>query len=464
MNSSIVIYFKKKKNQFPSLFQSLHNKHLKSKKIINFGLCNLVVLCSSVVSADHDHVSHSEPGFRYTQVGTGPFFGLGESFLGTDLVVLQPAINTDLALLKENQKVAKNIGIKDEQRAPYVQMGGLTEVQGIFETNSKNQVAFTAAQLTIDAWVNPWMTAFSNFGIEIDETYNNSFRMVTGFMTLGNLDKLPVYATAGQIFVPFGNFSTGTSDMGTLTRTVGRIYQRALNVGYYPGNGFHIASSIYNGRTRNSKTYNVDHYAGQASYSTDINFWGIPAKVKTGASYTNNMADAGSLSRLFKEGAILKKIVPGADVFANFNLGPFVLRGEYLSALQKFSSEDILQNGSRIKPSSYYGEVEYDTYLFGRESWLALHYSTVTDAAAMTPIHNQYGINGSVNILKNTIVSLEYSNRNRYSSHNLISNNSTNSSGGTVTNSLNPTTLAAVNAGLNGSIRNVVIATVDLFF
>lgn len=387
---------------------------------------------------------------------------MGESFLGTDLVVLQPAINTDLSLLKENQQMLKNIGMKDAHKVPYVQMSGFTEVQGIFETNSKNQISLSAAQLTIDAWVNSWMTAFSNFGIELDETGNNTFRMVTGFMTLGNLNEFPVYATIGQIFLPFGSFSTGTSDMGTLTRAVGRIYQRALNVGYYPGNGFHMAASVYNGRTRNSKTDNVDHIAGQASYSSNVTMLGIPTTIKTGVSYTNNMADIGGMSKLFNEGAILKKFVPAADVFTHVNVGPFVLRGEYVSALEKFSGDDILQNGSRIRPRSYFGEVEYDTYLLGKESWLVLHYSTVTDAAAMTTTHYQYGINGSVNVLKNTIVSLEYSNRNRYSKHNLISNNSINSGGST--NTLNPTALAAVNTALNGSIRNVIIATVDLFF
>lgn len=400
---------------------------------------------------------------RFSAVGTGPYFGLGTTFKGESLVILQPNIHKDLALLKENQKMRINTGIVEGPPHPYVQLSGLGEVQAIFETQAKNSVNLTATLLDVDAWINKWMTVFSQFGIDLDEISNNNFRMIQGFITIGNLDYFPVYLTVGQIFVPFGSFSTGTSDVGSLPRAVGRLYQRALSIGFYPGNGLHVTGAIYNGKTKNSANNNLDQFAGTVSYSGDLNLLGIPSSVKTGVSYTNNIADAAATRNIFNSGAILSHYVSGFDAFASASVGPLVFRAEYVTALENFSGNDLLQAGKKVKPSSYLLEAEYDLSVFGKPSWVTLHYSELEQAAVSSRIQHQNAVNLGSYIMKNTILSIEYSHRKSYSSSNMLSNYAINDGSG-LYNTIDPTALTTINNQTNGRTRNVLIGTLDVFF
>ena len=398
---------------------------------------------------------------EWSAVGTGPYFGLGATYDGSDLVVLQPNIHKDLALLKQNTYISKVTKDRVAPAAPYVQLSGLTEIQMTAQSKTRNAVDLTMANLDIDAWVNPWLTAYANFGIESDEAKNGNFRMIQAFATYGNLMQSPIYASIGQMFVPFGSFSTGTSEMGSVTRSVGRIYERAFSAGYYPGNGMHLSGAVYNGRTRNSRSRNLDQFATSARYEGDILILNsTPASFKAGVSYTNNIAETAVMREMFNEGAVLSHFVPGADLFLQFKVLPYVFRAEYVSALRHFSENDIMQGPHKIKPSSLLLEVEYDFYMFGKAAAVTLHHSEADDAVASSLVKHQAGVNTSVNILKNTLLSLEYSHRRIYSSKNAVSNVPVPDR----ISPLNATNVGMLNASLNDASKNMLVATLDIFY
>jgi len=142
---------------------------------------------------------------RLGAVGTGPYFGIGSTYDGTDLVVLQPLIHKDLGLLKQNQRIAKFTGERSGPKSPYVQLSGVVSAQTTIENMAKSSIDLTNSNLDIAAWVNTWITAYTNFGVKTEELNDKSFRMILGFITVGNLDYLPLYMSIGQMFVPFGS-------------------------------------------------------------------------------------------------------------------------------------------------------------------------------------------------------------------------------------------------------------------
>lgn len=392
-------------------------------------------------------------------VGTGPYFGIGSNYDGSDLVVLQPNIHKDLALLIQHKKTASYAQEKQGPHSPYVQLSGYAEAQALFENKSHNNINLTASNLDVSAWVNKWLTAYSNFGVDTDDTKDQSFRMIMGFVTLGNLEVSPFYASAGQMFVPFGSFSTGTSSIGTIPRNLGRILEQAISFGYYQENGLHVSGAFYDGKTQNSHHDNADQYAGTVSYTTPfaINNW--PSKIRAGVSYTNNLADAHVFRTVFNNNASLAHYVPAYDLFTNANVGPVVLRWEYVQALTHFSKSDLTQNGRPVKPASFLSELEYDANIFGKGTAFVLHYSRIFQGAAASPVKHQYGGTVSVNILRDTLVSLEVAHQGKYSSTNVLPTPTA-----TAFTVLNPAVVNGLNSSFSGRRNKFAALTVDVFF
>lgn len=444
-----------------SLKKILSKKSLKNISLIC--LANSFLTSATSLAALND-ASDIDLTRRLTAVGTGPYFGVGTTYDGSDLVVLMPNIHRDLALLKQNKFISQKLGDTDAPRNPYVQLSGIAEAQFIVVSQATNSVDLTASNIDLSAWVNNWITAYANFGIEYDESQKANFRMITALMTIGNLNITPLYFTVGQIFVPFGSFSTGTSDMGNLVRKIGRIYQKAASIGYYPGNGLHITAAVYNGQTKNSKTSNLDQFAGTISHNYNFKIQGIPSSYKVGASYTNNLADAQTTRAVFLSGAELKHFVPGTDLFGSFSVGPYTVRGEFITALKYFRGADILQKNHRIKPRGYQAELSYDTTIRGIASSFTTHYSELHHGVLASNLEHQFGLNGSFNILKYTLLSIEYSHRKSYHETNFIGNYATPDKLSAKQPPLNGDTVNAINGALNHRSRNVLVTTLDLFY
>ena len=60
---------------------------------------------------------------------------------------------------------------------------------------------------------------------------NSAFNLNMGFVNIGNLDKTPFYFTAGQLYVPFGRYSTSMVS-APLTLNLARTKTRPFILGY----------------------------------------------------------------------------------------------------------------------------------------------------------------------------------------------------------------------------------------
>ena len=383
--------------------------------------------------------------------------------------MLQPNIHKDLALLKHQQRMGKYAGHTSGPTNPYVQLSGYLESQFIAQSKNNNKINLTASNLDISAWVNRYMSAYTNFGVDTDDANDQFFRMIMGFITLGNLNESPYYMSVGQMFIPFGSFSTSTSYIGTIPRGMGRILEQAVSVGYYKENGLHVTGAIYDGKTKDSGHFTnrfrdhtshkrVDQYAGTVAYQSPFKLYDLPSSSRSGISYTNNLADALVTRNVFNR-AGLHHYVSGIDIFNKTNVGPFVVKTEYVTALEHYSKQDITIGGKSARPGSFLGEFEYDTLVYGKGTAFVFHYSRIFNGSMTSTIKHQTGFNVTMNVLKDTVVSFEYARRGAYSDHYVLSNTST-----TTPNVLNTRAAQGLNSIMDGKTRDLFVLTVDLFF
>ena len=467
-NNRPFLFLAERKNM-RSNYNFKYNKKLSAKTFVK--IISIIAVSSNIYSANdtvdtkkkiREHAGDIELTRTLSAVGTGPYFGIGSEYDGSDLVVLQPNIHKDLGLLRQQQRTAKYTGEFSGPKNPYVQLSGYIESQAVLESRAKNRINLTASNLDFSAWVNRYFSGYTNFGVETDDTSDQHFRMILGFVTLGNLNDSPFYMSAGQMFIPFGSFSTGTSAIGVIPRSLGRILEQAVSVGYYSENtGWHVTGALYDGKTKISTNKRVNQYAGTVSYTTpkSIELFSMPSTIKAGMSYTSNLADAAVTRAVFDRNPVLDHYIPGVDVFTKINWGQFVVRGEYVSAVDSFARTDILQGNQKIKPGSFLSEFEYDTRVYGKNTAFVLHYSRIFQGALASPIKRQIGVNATMNIFKDTIVSLEYARRFKYSENNALPIPTD-----TTFTNLSERTVRGLNSAFNGRNDGVVYATVDLFF
>jgi hypothetical protein len=398
-------------------------------------------------------------------VGTGPYFGLGSSYDGSDLLILQPNLYKDLNLLKENQFVEKQTLHGAVHSVPHVQMSGTLEAQLTYTNRNSNTADLSGVGIDFLATINPWLTGYIDLGYDSGEPPKTNFGLYQGFVTVGNLDQSPVYASVGRFYVPFGNFGSGLSRMSALVKSSGRIKADALNVGFYAPvdavSNVYGAVALYNGRTHIASDGNrFDQFASALNYKYNNTLYGTPFRWSMGVGYTNNILEAEYSQRLLlspnPSAPILTHYVPAGDIYTHIGMGPVILRAEYLHAFNSVSMQDITFDGRAIRPQGYALEAEYDMYCHGKAVAWVLHFSQGYDNVLTSPTRRAYAANVTVGILKNTALSFEFD-RQFNTRH-----RQADAFNGKVL--LNPENLPLLRAAMDGKAHNTAALTLDIYF
>lgn len=123
---------------------------------------------------------------------------------------------------------------------------------------------------------------------------NSAIFLNTAFLTLGDLNRFPFYLSAGQMFLPFGAYSSSLV-VAPLTARVGRMKQRPLLLGYQ-GTG---ATSAFNASIFGFKgDAFVDKHSGvlnNGGANLGYKFSHSLFSINAGASVISNIADAGGM-------------------------------------------------------------------------------------------------------------------------------------------------------------------------
>jgi len=277
---------------------------------------------------------------------------------------------------------------------------------GLKNENTSDAVLATM-ELGIDADIAEHVTGHALFLWEEDDT--EPIDLDEGFISISGGDVTFLYLSAGKMYVPFGNFeSTMISD--PLTLELGETRESAIVVGC-EREGFYGSVYVFNGDIdEDGEDSQIDNFGANAGFTMENDDFSLDV----GVCYINNLLDSDGLGDSVAEtmdadGTALSEYVDGFGAHAIVNAGPFMLIGEYITALDEpeFVS-DVPGAGTKSEEiSAYNAEVAFTFDMAGKETTVGIAYQGTDDAGDFLPESRVMGAIG-VGIFENTSLALEY--------------------------------------------------------
>lgn len=302
----------------------------------------------------------------------------------------------------------------------HVELSGLIEVEAkslsqdghtAAHNENSSDINVTTVQVALDSQLSEWSSGHILVLYEEDE--DADFNIDEATITLGNLEKFPLYLTAGKMYVPFGCFQTNMiSD--PLTLELGETNETAVQVGFESA-GFYGSVYGFNGDISESgESDKIDAWGANVGYAfanDNINFVG-------GVDYINNIADSDTITEHIHTKTAAHEVedyVDGVAVHASLAMGPFNVIGEYVAALDNFESSEFAFDSGDAEPEAWNIEAAFTTELMEKEMTFALGYQGTDEAAELQLPEDAYVGTVRVEIFHNTEVAFEYAHLEYYS-------------------------------------------------
>ena len=236
---------------------------------------------------------------------------------------------------------------------------------------------------------------------------------------LGDFTRSPVYATAGQMFVPFGTYSSVFISQ-TLPKRLGRTKARAFLVGYQgqEDNAFFTALYMYKGDSHASATSRINSGGINLGYRFDF-----PSRVngEVGAGWMANIADSVGMQNTggqpnfngfagpvpYGNEKIVHR-VPAVDMRAKVSFSNFDFIADYLAVTTSFNPNDLSFNAAGASPWALDTQLAYTFAVWDKPTSLGIGYSQAREALALGLPERRMGAVLNTSIWHNTIQSLEF--------------------------------------------------------
>ena len=289
-----------------------------------------------------------------------------------------PAVADEVQLRKEIRHLKERVDELEQERTlpalpAGLEFGGLVEVEGFvgedYTGEEASDLALATVELGLHAIVSDWVEGKLLFLYEEDET---DFGVDEGTVTLGNPAAGPFSVTAGRMYLPFGNFTTGlVSD--PLTLELAETNETAVQVGFGRGGAY---GSVYafNGDTNDGGGDTVEHLGGQLGYAA--------GGFDVGLGYLSSLGD----TEVLQDGLAttdLQDYVGGANAYAVYTSNGLTAVAEYVGATEAFAPDELAFGGSGAEPSAYNLEAGYKVTAFGRPAEVAVAYQGTDEALAL---------------------------------------------------------------------------------
>lgn len=202
---------------------------------------------------------------------------------------------------------------------------------------SESDIALATVELTADANVTDSVAL--HLGLLWEEDGSEENILDEGHVTWGATDAIPFYATAGRMYLPFGNFESAfISD--PLTLELAEINQSAVLVGY--GNSWvDLNAGVFNGDFESGDNSVDDAFASVAFTPFESVVFGI--------YWLSDILDADGFEGFVDSATnYAYEASGGAGVFLNAWIGPVSLNAEYVAAI-----EELDLPGGGQTPSAY---------------------------------------------------------------------------------------------------------------
>jgi hypothetical protein len=442
----------------------------------------------SVGSLNYLPIDLDVPGQSF--VSSGPYLGIPLEYSGSNLIINSPSINEDVLLLKMRQNINQRLealGMKRAENKSHLLLSGFIEGQAGWSRRGINpsttNIDLSAANL--DAYIlgpNNWTSGLMEFAFDNDaganegslfhntRALNSRVFINKAFIILGDFSQSPFYTTIGQMYVPFGVYSS-TMISSPFTKTIGRTQARAINFGYQQqsSNALFGAVYLFRGDSHGSATNRVNNGGINVGYRLKTG----PFSEVFGAGVIGNIADAQaqqvtglqSANMFGGFGATgmcplangtgtapcgnerLVHRVPAYDVNAKFSIGSTIdILTEYVVASTNFNTNDLTLNSHGARPQALNAEAIYSFEAFNHPTSFGASYQISGDALAFGLPAKRYSLALNTSIWRNTLESLEFH-------HDIDYGKVVTSSGSKV-----------VGPQGTGHSGNAIIAQIDLYF
>ncbi|HHT0594363.1 TPA: LbtU family siderophore porin [Legionella anisa] len=361
-----------------------------------------------------------------TPVVASPYLGDRPAFDGSDYIVNISSINRDIRLMQQRRRLYRayrNMGYPIPNR-PIIALSGKAEPVGMLNSDyvggTNVDLTLGSSELDVAAALNQNVEAYIAIAYdssppEVGPRINNSaFNLNMGFVNIGNLDKTPYYFTAGQLYVPFGRYSSSMIS-SPLTLDMARTKTRPFIIGYksQEDTGPFVSTYIYRsdtmlgragvGGVNGGYVFGFDKMSGEigASYISSIN---DAAGMQNTAANPGTFGGFGSLLN----GNELVRKTEAVDVYGNMAYDRFNFAAELVGTIEAFRAQDLSFNGHGAKPQALQTEIDMTFRVFNRPASVGVGYQRTREALALNlPEHRFIGV-FNISIWKDTVESIEY--------------------------------------------------------
>ena len=314
-----------------------------------------------------------------------------------------PVAADEVELRQEIRHLKERVDeLEQEKGAPALpaglEFGGLVEAEGFwaddFAGARESDIVLATVELGLHAIVSPWVEGKLLFLYEEDET---DFGIDEGFITLGNPAVSPFHVSAGQMYVPFGNFTTGLiSD--PLTLEVAETNESVLQVGFERA-GIYGSVYAFKGDVSDGGSDTVEAFGGNLGF----NRGGLNA----GIGYLSNLGD-GDLVQEELATTDLQDYVGGVTAYGIYESNGLTAVAEYVTATDSFQASELAFDGAGAEPSAYNLELGYGIDVVGRPSELTVAYQGTEEALALGLPETRLMAGLSVSLNHAAALSFEY--------------------------------------------------------
>ena len=245
-----------------------------------------------------------------------------------------------------------------------------------FAGEKSSDLALATATLGVEGKLAPW--AVGTLALDWDDE-EDKVTVDEAYITLGKTDDIPVYLSAGRLYLPFGDFTTNMIQ-DPFTLTLGEI-QASSVVGGVSLKGLTAGLFAYKGMNEAGSDDDIKGYGAMVGYEFEAD----NLKFSAGVAVVSNIADAGGIDDAFGEAGIdeIAEYVPGVAAYGGATFGPVSIFAEYVSALDSFTAEELAFVDSGAQPAALNVEAAFTLPLLDHETVFAAGYQWSEEAVAL---------------------------------------------------------------------------------
>lgn len=272
-----------------------------------------------------------------------------------------------------------------------------------------------------------YSSAYSN---NVKGNGNNALQLEQAYITFSNFEMSPVFVQVGKQFQDFSRYEIHPIER-SMTQVMSEILATSAKIGFI-ADGFN--GSVYAFDDPLPKVFHgstTTNYGGALGYEYPSDQLGFDV----GAAYLYNLVGVNDVAYIVNQytlGTGYHNQVSATALYADVNVGPFVLGARYTTALKRFKLLDLPKNGlvigtSGAKPWAAGASAGYGFNCWGKNQNVYLGYQESGESGGLNLPKYRWLIGYGVELLgKNTNVGIEWDHDKDYSKGNGGSGNSSN--------------------------------------